>query len=59
MAALGTFSPAESGCPLLEETRLAVPMTMTAGNVRSALKDGAPLEWEMDGSHAARGRRRR
>lgn len=49
MAALGTFSPVESGCPLLEETRLAVPMTMTAGNVRSALKDGAPLEWEMDG----------
>ena len=49
MAALGTFSPAESGCPLLEETRLAVPMTMRAGNVRSALKDGAPLEWEMDG----------
>ena len=49
MAALGTFSPVESGCPLLEETRLAVPMTMRAGNVRSALKDGAPLEWEMDG----------
>ena len=49
MAALGTFSPVESGCPLLEETRLAVPMTMTAGNVRSALKDGTPLEWEMDG----------
>ena len=49
MAALGTFSPVESGCPLIEETRLAVPMTMTAGNVRSALKDGTPLEWEMDG----------
>lgn len=45
----GEFYPDESGCPLLEDVRLAVPMTMEAGEVRSALPDGQPLEWEMDG----------
>ena len=49
MAELGTFSPAESGCPLLEDMRLSVPMTMMAGEVRSALSTGAPLEVAMDG----------
>ena len=45
----GEFYPGESGCPLLEDVRLAVPVTMEAGEVRSALPDGQPLEWEMDG----------
>ena len=45
----GEFFPEESECPLLEEARLAVPVTMEAGEVRSALADGQPLEWEMDG----------
>ena len=49
LAELGTFSPAESGCPLLEDMRLSVPMTMMAGEVRSALSNGAPLEVAMDG----------
>ena len=49
MAALGTFSPVESGCPLLEETRLAVPMTMTAGNVRSAPEGRRAAGMGMDG----------
>ena len=42
LAELGTFSPAESGCPLLEDMRLSVPMTMMAGEVRSALSNGVP-----------------
>ena len=45
----GEFFPEEGECPLLEEARLAVPVTMEAGEVRSALTDGQPLEWEMDG----------
>ena len=49
LAELGTFSPAESGCPLLEDMRLSVPMTMRAGEVRSALSNGVPLEVAMDG----------
>ena len=49
LAELGTFSPVESGCPLLEDMRLSVPMAMRAGEVRSALSNGAPLEVPMDG----------
>ena len=39
----------ESGAPLLEEVAFCVPMDMKQGTVRSALSDGQPLIYEMDG----------